>query len=733
MKKILAIIMISLAVCPEVYARGIYSYEEIIPVSESITLKKVQEFYSDRNVSYSYIEADISDENTSLKLLTSEKGTDILETVKNLSAYEETAVCALNADFFSGFSGEKGFALGIEIKDGELLQSPINPGTMATVAYDEGQVLMSYLDFHIMAVAPNGEYKEVRHLNKHTSYFGDILMYTSDFNGGMSPAPGGEVCEVVIEDGKVTEFRRNMPSVKIPENGCVLVVSEGVSMFLANNFVVGDEIRFDYYITPDIGNAESAFGGGAMLVSDGKEVTEFSHTVSGYHPRSAIGIDQTGKKLYLVAVDGRQENSKGMTMQELAKLMVSLGCHQAVNLDGGGSTKMLASTVWNEAMHTANSPTENRKVINAVGLTYTKSGEKVEGILMNADKTEVFVGHPVKITVAAYDEFMRPINKEINLTSSAGSISGNVFTPDSGGKAVIEATCDEVTETFEVFVVDDVAGINAESHIELEPGKSANLNIRVFDDNGYQVPVEKGDCFEIISSAPEVCEVSGTDIYAKKSGTAVITIKKDNVVCRTSVLVKGEEEKKFESVQMNEYKNSDTDVQGHMVLGALSSGRNNLIEKLLNDKITDAVDESVNGFLLGSKNGFTKSEDENALYLEIDTKKGGIRATDADQWNKLTNAINESEKNTIFILANDSIFGKSQLENRVIKDYLSGLDKNVFVVSRGSSNTYEKKGNVNYFTIGTADEQLSVRHLENQRLLVFDFGEKVTFDWKKIF
>ena len=97
---------------------------------------------------------------------------------------------------------------------------------MATVAKLDGEILMTYLEFHIMIVAPNGNYAEVRHLNKHTSYYGDILMFTDGFNGGYSPAPGGEVVEVVVEDGIITEFRRNMPPAEIPENGCILAVSE---------------------------------------------------------------------------------------------------------------------------------------------------------------------------------------------------------------------------------------------------------------------------------------------------------------------------------------------------------------------------------------------------------------------------------------------------------------------------------------------------------------------------
>ena len=306
MKRIISLLIFTVIIITSLtsYSAPIYTSEEIIPISKSITLTKVKGLYADHNISYSYIKADLNDKNTSLKLLKSPDGTDRFETVTNLAKTEKDTVAALNADFFSVHSGSKGFSLGIEIKDGNLLQSPINPDTMATVSYTDSTLAMSYLDFHIMAVAPNGNYHEVRHLNKHTTYYGDILMYTSDFNGGNSPAPGGEVVEVVVSDGVITEFRRKMPSVKIPENGCVLVVSEGMNMFLANNFSVGDKIKFDYYITPDIQNVQTAMGGGAMLVTEGKIPSKFSHNIAGYNPRSAIGMSRDGKTLYLVAVDG---------------------------------------------------------------------------------------------------------------------------------------------------------------------------------------------------------------------------------------------------------------------------------------------------------------------------------------------------------------------------------------------------------------------------------------------
>jgi hypothetical protein len=82
-------------------------------------------------------------------------------------------------------------------------------------------------------------------------------------------------------------------------------------------------------------------GGGALLL-DGEIVASDEAVAGELHPRTALGLDVTGRMLTLVVVDGRQEGcSEGVTLPELAGLMQSLGCHAALNLDGGGSSILL--------------------------------------------------------------------------------------------------------------------------------------------------------------------------------------------------------------------------------------------------------------------------------------------------------------------------------------------------------------------------------------------------------
>ena len=79
------------------------------------------------------------------------------------------------------------------------------------------------------------------------------------------------------------------------------------------------------------------------------------------HPRTSIGVDRTGKIAWLVVVDGRQRGfSEGMNLHELALRMKQLGCWDAMNMDGGGSSVM---GLLNEEgkMQVFNSPSDRRR------------------------------------------------------------------------------------------------------------------------------------------------------------------------------------------------------------------------------------------------------------------------------------------------------------------------------------------------------------------------------------
>lgn len=60
----------------------------------------------------------------------------------------------------------------------------------------------------------------------------------------------------------------------------------------------------------------------------------------GRHPRAALGL--AGGRAFAVVTDGRARGEAGLTLVELARLMVALGCRDAINLDGGGSASLIS-------------------------------------------------------------------------------------------------------------------------------------------------------------------------------------------------------------------------------------------------------------------------------------------------------------------------------------------------------------------------------------------------------
>ena len=129
----------------------------------------------------------------------------------------------------------------------------------------------------------------------------------------------------------------------------------------------------------DYEKIQFAISGGAMLVENGKVPNSFTSMIWGTNPRTAVGLSKDGNTLYLVTVDGRQNSSIGMTQTEFAELLVEKGIYNALNLDGGGSTTMVARKLGEENLQTVNSPSGGvlRMVTNAIGVYNTSKTSSI--------------------------------------------------------------------------------------------------------------------------------------------------------------------------------------------------------------------------------------------------------------------------------------------------------------------------------------------------------------------
>jgi len=102
-----------------------------------------------------------------------------------------------------------------------------------------------------------------------------------------------------------------------------------------------------------------------IYVTDEEEVF-FNTPIAGVQPRSAVGYTNN-QELILMVVDGRQQFSRGVYLEELALLMKQFNCEEALNLDGGGSSAMVADS---RLLNRPSGSTYQREIMSAIGIFY---------------------------------------------------------------------------------------------------------------------------------------------------------------------------------------------------------------------------------------------------------------------------------------------------------------------------------------------------------------------------
>lgn len=167
--------------------------------------------------------------------------------------------------------------------------------------------------------------------------------------------------------------------VAIPTDGAVLIAGRNAPDSIRaalRALKPGQSIVTEVALAPM--HPREAVGGRPALVRDSLILGDVD-SVGGAgfattrHPRTAVGVARNGTRLMLVVVDGRQQGySMGMTLRELANLMLGLGAREAINLDGGGSTAFVyADPDSAGALRVGNrpsDPTGERPVANALAI-----------------------------------------------------------------------------------------------------------------------------------------------------------------------------------------------------------------------------------------------------------------------------------------------------------------------------------------------------------------------------
>ncbi|MEZ0326248.1 MAG: phosphodiester glycosidase family protein [Fimbriimonas sp.] len=291
------------------------------------------------------------------------------------------AIAAINSDFFSF---EHGAPIGLMVRNGELLTSPFKP--RSTFGWGQ-ETVFGFPSFRATATEESGLSLPLSTINQPVGQ-NQIGLYTPV--SGLVEISGENLMALIKLDeptvkpdgllhGTVDYLIADSQRMNVPA-GKVLILARGNKTQVLANLRPERKVVFDIQTRGfDWSKVENAVGGGPFLLKEGRVAIDaleegFNASFSdARHPRTAVGKTKEGD-IWFVAVDGRQSMSIGATLREMADIMLRLGCVDAMNLDGGGSTNLHLLGV------TVNRPSDNaERPVSSALLFFAPQPEAVKG------------------------------------------------------------------------------------------------------------------------------------------------------------------------------------------------------------------------------------------------------------------------------------------------------------------------------------------------------------------
>lgn len=452
------------------------------------------------------LDVDLSTEGVAAELLTAPTVSSVDRTSAMVD--REGAVAGVNGDFFD-INGT-GAALGAEIDDGELRKAPAADDRRSATVDDAGLGAIAQVSLEGTVTLPSGDVT-LGGLNQTSVPAGAVAAFTPIW--GTDPRSGAvvgarPVREVVIVDGRVTATTDAVTATPIPADGFVLIGREAGATALAG-LAVGDPVGLSYAPRSSDGRTLNvAVGGNVVLVRDGEVAPGLNDSVADLNPRTAVGFADGGSRMFLLTVDGRRPaTARGATLAEMGRLLERLGAEEALNLDGGGSTTMVAREPG-EAPGIRNTPSDGfeRLVPNGLGVSAAAGSGRVSGLRVVdrgeiEDPERVFPGLTRSFAALGYDETIAPValgrqpvwgvdDRRLARVGRDGTVTG--LAP---GTTALRARFGRATGTHELRVLGPLEEVaTSPSRISLASDAATGaFTVVGRDEEGYEATVEARD------------------------------------------------------------------------------------------------------------------------------------------------------------------------------------------------------------------------------------------------
>lgn len=379
---------------------------------------------------------------------------DIEEAVEYMKNNGMRPLVGINADYFSF---KTGIPMGYTIIDGEIA-STVDGGQDAVGFRADGTGHIGWLD--IDTTLSDGERSvDIMYINKWCQPgFDPIYLFTDKFGDSTktqsncifitcTPKEGrlrvGETLTLSIDD--IFEYNGD---VAIPDGKMIIAMdTSGISEYydFLRSLSVGQDItiRNDAVGDSEWNNIENAIGSvGGRLISGGNVNSGFE---AGAAPRTAVGIKPDGNIIFYV-LDGRQQGySYGAQLSTLARRMQELGCTDALNLDGGGSTSIAGVFPGSDVMTVVNHPSDGylRSVANFIFLKDNREPTGITGLITLKEITNnnVLSGMSQWVLIdSVYDTHNYKMESAHNVSYTAENYDNGRTTVDENGLVSFEGT-----------------------------------------------------------------------------------------------------------------------------------------------------------------------------------------------------------------------------------------------------------------------------------------------------
>lgn len=400
-------------------------------------------------------------------------------------------------------------------------------------------------DLTYKVISNNGEQQAKAKALNYPRRDNEMMVYNSYMGATTNTSPGGRELALVPADGAKWNINQSIKFIAqgdwttsgntaIPEGGIVISCGPDYANEYIDGIRDGDIVKLKIILKlPAFENlkpkdVKHIVGGDVRILNCGEVTTEairWINTPTARYARSLVGYSQDRSKLVVAAVDGNSQSS-GVSYFEGADLMRALGCYDALDMDGGGSTAM-----WGLHSGMLNHPRDGseRAIGNALFFTLDAPEDPAVASIRFADPAMVL---PLFGTytprIYGYNKYGQLVDTDIqdcalSTIKEGVLVDGNTVTATTAGSFCLVASKEGMEARIAVDVRDNIAVVPERASILTDAVRSVPVRLQA-DVRGSLMPVSTA-AFEWTEDNPGIISFDSANGIVKglSEGTVRLT------------------------------------------------------------------------------------------------------------------------------------------------------------------------------------------------------------------